>query len=103
MNILTTATNKIQGRKASSQETQALGPEQIRDWLVQRLAQLLQVHPADINTEIPFADYGLGSVSGVRMAGDLEALVGREIPPTLTWDYPTIEQVVQFLSSNQAA
>ena len=102
MNLITTTTNKGRGRKSSAEESPALGPEQIRDWLVQRLAQMLQVDPADINTEVPFADYGLGSVSGVRMAGDLEALVGREVPPTLTWDYPTIEQVVQFLSSNEA-
>ena len=92
MKLITTKT-QMSGRSASHE----LDADQLREWLVERLAQMLEVDAATINTELPFAEYGLGSMSAVRIAGDLEKLLGREVPATLTWDYPTIEQVVQFV------
>lgn len=76
--------------------------EQLRLWLVNYLARLVDAHPADIETRQSFASYGLGSLSAVRMAGDLETWLKREIPATLAWDYPTIEDVIQFLATGAA-
>jgi acyl carrier protein len=72
---------------------------QLRLWLVDHLARLVGVHPADIETHESFASYGLGSMSAMRLAGDLEAWLNCGIPGTLVWDYPTIEDVVQFVAS----
>lgn len=106
MSILSVALKKTWSRKQSHEAN--AGPEtpteeNIRDWLVSKLADALKVDPTEIDVRQTFANYGLGSLSAVRLAGDLETWLHREIPPTLTWDYPTIEQVVQFLSAEQPA
>lgn len=100
MNIISVALNKTLSRGRKAKEPAAakvLTQENVRDWLVLRLAEVLKVEPHEVDVNHSFADYGLGSMSAVRLAGDLESWLGREIPPTLTWDYPTIEHVVQYL------
>lgn len=101
MSIISVALNKTlyRGRAAKEAAMAAKAPttENVRNWLVQRLAEVLKVEPQEVDVNQSFADYGLGSMSAVRLAGDLETWLGREIPPTLTWDYPTIEHVVQYL------
>jgi acyl carrier protein len=73
--------------------------EALQAWLVERLAAHLAVPTTEIDVRQSFASYGLGSMSAVRLSGELEAHLGREISPTLTWDYPTIEAVAKHLAS----
>ena len=54
--------------------------------------------PDGIDPTLPFAYYGLDSVAAVGVSGALEALLGRKLPPTLTWDYPTIELLAAHLA-----
>jgi acyl carrier protein len=73
--------------------------EALQSWLVERLAKHLDVPPQEIDIQRSFASYGLGSMSAVRLSGELESHLGRTISPTLTWDFPTIEQVAAHLAS----
>lgn len=41
--------------------------------------------------------YGLDSVTAVGLAGELEEWLGRQITPTLIYDYPTIAGLIQYL------
>src|SRR5947207_13000241 len=75
--------------------------EAIEAWLVNRLAECLEVPPEEISIDEPFANYGLDSMAAVRLAGDLEDLAGRELPPTLVWDYPTIRAVSLYAASTE--
>lgn len=70
----------------------------IQTWLIQKIAQQLQVSPETINIKSPLTKYGLDSVQVVNISGDLEAWLGRNISPTLLWDYPTIEQISLYLT-----
>ncbi len=74
----------------------------IEAWIVSYIADLLEVDSEDIDTTIPFDRYGLDSSAAVGMTGDLEDWLGYEIDPTLIYDYPTIEALVQHLSSELA-
>jgi acyl carrier protein len=71
---------------------------EIRAWLVVQLAELLGVSADEIDVRQPFRDYGLDSAEGVILAGDLEDWLGRELPATLAWDYPTIEALASHLA-----
>jgi acyl carrier protein len=71
---------------------------EIQAWIVSYLAQLLEINPDELNTTIPFDQYGLDSAAAVGMTGDLEDWVGRKIDPTLLYDYPTIEALAQQLA-----
>jgi acyl carrier protein len=77
----------------------SVSADEIRQWLVKRVAEHLEVPPEEINVQRPFAEFGLDSRTAVTMAGELETFVNREVSPTLVWDYPTIEAVVEHLSS----
>ena len=72
---------------------------EIQAWIVSYLANMLDVNPEEVDVKIPFERYGLDSSAAVGLTGDLEDWLGREIDPTLLYDYPTIEGLVQHLSS----
>jgi acyl-CoA synthetase (AMP-forming)/AMP-acid ligase II/acyl carrier protein len=71
----------------------------IRAWLLSRLADLLQLRPAEIDTRIPIAQYGLDSVRAVTVSVELQDWLAVRLPPTLLWDYPTIDALSDYLAS----
>ncbi len=73
--------------------------DQIRDWLIERVAVCVQASPLEIDSSLPFADYGVGSTDAVVMSGDLESLLGRALSPMLLWYYPTIDALSRHLAS----
>jgi acyl carrier protein len=61
------------------------------------------VLPEEIDETEPFARYGLGSMEAVSMAGELEEWLGRDLPATLLYDYPTIDALARQLSEPAGA
>lgn len=74
--------------------------EEIKFWLVSYLANLLEIKADEVDTTIPFDRYGLDSVVAVGLTGDLEDWMGCAIDPTILYDYPTIDSLVNYLSEN---
>jgi acyl carrier protein len=64
--------------------------QDIQHWLVARVAASIGLPADDIDISLPFSYYGLDSVAAVGLSGELEDWLGRKLPPTLTWDYPSI-------------
>ena len=86
-------------RPATSEATgDSFTPNAIIDWLVTHLAAALKLTPDQIDIRQPFSHYGLDSVQAVSLAGDLETWLDRSLPPTLVWDYPTINSLADYLS-----
>lgn len=84
-------------------EMAAVSPKQptaaeIQDWIVAYLADLLEIEPDEVDVTISFDRYGLDSSAAVGMTGDLETWLGKELDPTLLYDYPTVEALVQHIS-----
>jgi acyl carrier protein len=73
--------------------------EEIQNWLTARLAKEVRLKPADIDGNRPFAQYGVDSVQAARMSGDLEDWAGRELSPSLLYDYPTVTALTQYLTA----
>lgn len=71
--------------------------DEIQDWLIQKLAYLLDASPAQISITEPLALYGLESVEAITIAGELSEWLGDELPSTLVWDYPTIAEIGEHL------
>ncbi len=69
----------------------------ITRWLVQRLAEAVELDLEEIDIDIPFERYGLDSRSAASLAGELEEWLGCALPATLLWDYPTISEVADML------
>jgi acyl carrier protein len=72
-------------------------------WLTKVIAQEKQVAADQIDSEAPFVELGLDSMSAVALSGDLEMALSIELPPTLFWDYPNIVALAQFLSEAVSA
>ncbi|MBE8987609.1 acyl carrier protein [Nostoc sp. LEGE 12450] len=72
--------------------------ETIQIWLVAQFAERLEVDPEDIDTCEPFDNYGLNSAETMILLGKLERWLGRNLNPTLIFNYPTIAELAQRLA-----
>jgi acyl carrier protein len=70
----------------------------IEDWLIETVAERLDLAPDDIEIDEPFTSYGLGSMDAVMLTGDLQDWLSRELSATLLWEYPTIKQLAAYLA-----
>jgi acyl-CoA synthetase (AMP-forming)/AMP-acid ligase II/3-oxoacyl-(acyl-carrier-protein) synthase/acyl carrier protein len=71
---------------------------QIRHWIVGRLAERLNLAPAQLDAHAPFAVLGLDSLSTVRLSGELEQWLGRELSSTLLFDHPSPDALARYLA-----
>lgn len=85
---------------AGAQKSASL--EEIQNWLISRLAELMRVSPDEVDVHEPFANFGLNSIDAVSLSGDLEDFLRRPLPATLLWDFPTIEILSRHLSTEAA-
>lgn len=69
----------------------------IKTWIINYIADLLEVESSKIDASIPFDRYGLDSSAAVGLAGDLEDWLDEELDPTMLYDYPTIDSLTEHL------
>jgi acyl transferase domain-containing protein/acyl-CoA synthetase (AMP-forming)/AMP-acid ligase II/acyl carrier protein len=72
--------------------------EQIRAWLIDRIATRLRVPAPDLDPREPLARYGLDSLTAVQIAGELERWLDKPLSPVLVYDHPTIDALARFLA-----
>jgi acyl transferase domain-containing protein/acyl-CoA synthetase (AMP-forming)/AMP-acid ligase II/SAM-dependent methyltransferase/acyl carrier protein len=72
--------------------------EEIQAWLAQKLAEILQLSPEQIDFKQPLAVYGLSSVKAASIAAELEKWLGMTVAPTIVYDYPTIQALSDYLA-----
>ncbi|WP_068927598.1 type I polyketide synthase [Planobispora rosea] len=76
-----------------------LGEDEIRRFLADRIATRCRIPLAAVDPDRPLEEFGLSSRDAVAVAGELEALLGRELGPTLVWEYPTINRLARGLAA----
>jgi acyl carrier protein len=94
--------SRLSSNTANDYETGLCGTDTVSqadivDWLVLQLADQVGLDPSAIDIQKPCAEYGLDSIAGVSIAGDLEVWLDLQLSPTLLWDYPSIARVSQYL------
>jgi acyl carrier protein len=72
--------------------------DEITTWLIGRLAAHFEIDPAEIDVHEAFTNYGLDSRTAVGLSGELETWLGRQLPATLVWDYPSIDLLAKNLA-----
>ncbi|HEX7314144.1 MAG TPA: amino acid adenylation domain-containing protein [Pyrinomonadaceae bacterium] len=87
-------------KPAAVRETRTV--EAVREWLVEKISRSAGIPPEEVDDVQPFRRYGFDSARVVAMVGDLSAWLGRRLPPTLFWDYPTVEAVARHLGEETA-
>jgi acyl carrier protein len=71
----------------------------IERWLVQKIAEELQVDASAIDTTVELSKLGLDSAQAVVLSGDLSRFIGVKLSATLVWDHPTIEQLAAHVAT----
>ena len=71
----------------------------IETWLCEWIGGRLQLAVDKIDPLKPFSDFGIDSLTAVELSAGLGEWLGRDLPTTLTWDYPNI----RMLATNVAA
>ncbi|MBD1836175.1 acyl carrier protein [Cyanobacteria bacterium FACHB-472] len=72
--------------------------EVIQAWLINQLAEQLEIEPDDIDIYQPFDNYDLDSARALTMLGKLEKWLGRNFNPVLIFNYPTVAELAQRLA-----
>jgi amino acid adenylation domain-containing protein len=94
-----TWTAGIERARASDPEpSSSRSAGEIAGWLAAKLAGPLGSRPEEVDRRRPFAEFGLGSLRAVELAGELEAWLGRSLAPTLLYDHPTIAALAAHLA-----
>ncbi len=70
--------------------------EAMRAWLIERISKALRVK-GSMDPDAPLSKYGLQSIDAVILAMEIEEEVGVELPPTLLWEYNTVNECAAYL------
>lgn len=73
--------------------------QDLRRWIVARLAAAAGTDPSQIDPSATFASLGVDSVAAVELVADLETELGRELDPTLVYSAETPSQLATVVSS----
>ena len=76
---------------------------EIEAWLSNKIAELLQISPEEIELKQPLAIYGLNSAKAVSIAAQLEEWFGIPINPTIVYDYPSIQALANYFGKAKTA
>jgi phthiocerol/phenolphthiocerol synthesis type-I polyketide synthase C len=85
---------------APAEQSAAHTAKEIAAWVVSHLSEDIGLPRTEIDTSRQFAHYGMDSVHAIRLTAALGAWLGREVPPTLPYDYPTIDLLTQYLTDD---
>ena len=71
---------------------------EIEAWLIDRIARKVPMDRRKIDPRQPFNSFGIDSVTAASLTGDMEEWMGRELSPTLMYDYPSINELGKHLA-----
>ncbi|NEQ49334.1 MAG: acyl carrier protein [Leptolyngbya sp. SIO3F4] len=72
--------------------------DNIQNWMIMYLANLLMIAPDDVDPTVTFDSYGLDSSAAIGMTGDLEDWLKHQVDPTVLYDYPAIHALATHLA-----
>ncbi len=97
------ANDDLHGRSSGTAAGASAQPpteQQIQSWLIANISTVVEVDPQTIDIRKPLEYYGMDSMQAMHLSGDLEDWLGRQLSPTVVWDYPTIEVLARHLAEN---
>ena len=77
--------------------------ESVQEWLVDKLAQRLNVEPSSLDVNQYFDELDLDSTEALILAGELENWLGFELETTALWYHPTVASLAQYIVEENAS
>jgi acyl carrier protein len=75
----------------------AISKEQIQNWFIQKISTELEVPVDEIDVKASITDYGIDSITMVRLSAELSDFVGTEVEPKALYKYHTIDTISDFV------
>jgi acyl transferase domain-containing protein/SAM-dependent methyltransferase len=75
----------------------------VRQVLLERVAESLQMAAEDVDADGSFGDYGLDSIMSVQTARAISAAFAIELQSTSLFDYPTVNKLAAYLLTEHPA
>ncbi|KAF2775153.1 acyl carrier protein [Streptomyces sp. OM5714] len=79
----------------------SLTPQEVQDWLVDKVAHKLGVEQSEVNPDQYFDEFGLDSVEALVLSGELENWLGLELETTTLWYHPTIAELSRYIAEKR--
>lgn len=73
--------------------------QEIKNWLVQKIAEESDIQPESVKTDMPIESFNLDSLSMITLSYDLEKVLGKEIDPTVFWQHNTIDKLAKAIET----
>ena len=73
--------------------------DEIRQWIVDRLVERLQIDRQEIDVAAPVTALGVDSMQFVVLVGELEDWLGCRFASNPLIEYPTIDALSQFIAA----
>lgn len=83
--------------KASDGSEKKITENALVDFLIQTVSGILGKQPSNINIEDTFSSLGIDSQMAVSISGEIQEYIGRNLEPTLLYNYPTIKRLVSHI------
>ncbi|EDM73825.1 PHENOLPTHIOCEROL SYNTHESIS TYPE-I POLYKETIDE SYNTHASE PPSC, partial [Plesiocystis pacifica SIR-1] len=80
-------------RQVSTREARPI----LLEHVLEQLAQVIRIDPAELDPDAPFAALGVDSLMGVELRNLVAASTGVTVPATAIWTYPTPEALTGFI------
>ena len=77
---------------------QITNTQELEQFLVERIAELVGIPASSIDLDAPHSDYGLDSASAVLLIAELEDALDIELSPSLAWDHPNLRSIVEHVA-----
>lgn len=78
-----------------------LTADEVRDWLVGKIAHRLGVSTDQVNVDQYFDEFDLDSTEALVLSGELENWLGFELETTALWYHPTINELANYIVEKQ--
>ncbi|MGW2332241.1 acyl carrier protein [Streptomyces sp. NPDC001700] len=75
---------------------------ELTSWLKERIAEHVQLTAEEIEPDVPLANYGLDSIYALTVVTQIEDHLGLTLEPTVMWDAPTLDALVEVVHSELA-
>jgi acyl transferase domain-containing protein/thioesterase domain-containing protein/acyl carrier protein len=87
--------------RVAQDESPAVTEDSVRHYLIDQVARRSRIAIDEVDPDRPLEEFGLASRDAVAIAGELEQMLGRSLPATLVWEYPTINGLSVALASGE--
>lgn len=88
--------------ETSSATHEDLSPQDVKEWLVKKIAFKLEIAEKEVDVHQFFDDFALDSTEALVLSGELENWLGFELETTALWYHPTISELSEYIAQKQA-